>query len=69
MVAAIASEEMEDIHVLPGGEDGKYLIATDPLDGSAVTRNDNFLEAHRHVLLGVAGVEPEIGSEVQRAGV
>lgn len=34
MVAAIASEEMEDIHVLPGGEDGKYLIATDPLDGS-----------------------------------
>ena len=34
MVAAIASEEMEDMHVLPGGEDGKYLIATDPLDGS-----------------------------------
>jgi len=34
MVAAIASEEMEDIHVLPGGEGGKYLIATDPLDGS-----------------------------------
>ncbi|MEC8651146.1 MAG: class 1 fructose-bisphosphatase [Planctomycetota bacterium] len=34
MVAAIASEEMEDIHVLPGGEEGKYLIATDPLDGS-----------------------------------
>ncbi|MCK5942592.1 MAG: fructose-1,6-bisphosphatase, partial [Planctomycetes bacterium] len=34
MVAAIASEEMEDIHVLPGGEDGKYLIAIDPLDGS-----------------------------------
>ena len=34
MVAAIASEEMDDIHVLPGGEDGKYLIATDPLDGS-----------------------------------
>ena len=25
---------MEDIHVLPGGEGGKYLIATDPLDGS-----------------------------------
>ena len=34
MVAAIASEEMEDMHVLPGGEDGKYLIAIDPLDGS-----------------------------------
>lgn len=34
MVAAIASEEMEDMHILPGGEDGKYLIAIDPLDGS-----------------------------------
>lgn len=34
MVAAIASEEMEDMHVLPGGEEGKYLIAIDPLDGS-----------------------------------
>ena len=34
MVAAIASEEMEDIHIIPGGEDGKYLIAIDPLDGS-----------------------------------
>ena len=34
MVAAIASEEMEDIHILPGGENGKYLIAIDPLDGS-----------------------------------
>ena len=34
MVAAIASEEMEDVHVLPGGESGKYLISVDPLDGS-----------------------------------
>lgn len=34
MVAAIASEEMEHMHVLPGGDDGKYLIAIDPLDGS-----------------------------------
>lgn len=34
MVAAIASEEMEDMHVLPGGEGGKYLLAIDPLDGS-----------------------------------
>ncbi|MFT4839821.1 MAG: fructose-1,6-bisphosphatase I [Planctomycetota bacterium] len=34
MVAAIASEEMEDIHIIPGGESGKYLIAIDPLDGS-----------------------------------
>ncbi|MFK7741231.1 MAG: class 1 fructose-bisphosphatase [Planctomycetota bacterium] len=34
MAAAIASEEMEDMHVLSGGENGKYLIAIDPLDGS-----------------------------------
>ena len=34
MVAAIASEEMEDMHPLPGCEEGKYLLAVDPLDGS-----------------------------------
>lgn len=34
MVCGIASEEMEDVHVLPGGESGKYLISVDPLDGS-----------------------------------
>ncbi|MBX3465234.1 MAG: class 1 fructose-bisphosphatase [Planctomycetes bacterium] len=34
MVAGIASEEMEDIHLLPGGEGGKYLLTVDPLDGS-----------------------------------
>ena len=34
MVCAVASEEMEDLHVLPGGESGKYLITVDPLDGS-----------------------------------
>src|SRR5688572_32576844 len=26
MVCGIASEEMEDVHILPGGESGKYLI-------------------------------------------
>jgi fructose-1,6-bisphosphatase I len=34
MVCGIASEEMEDVHVLPGGESGKYIITVDPLDGS-----------------------------------
>lgn len=34
MVAGIASEEMEDVHLLPGGESGKYVITVDPLDGS-----------------------------------
>lgn len=34
MVAGIASEEMEDVHHLPGGENGKYVISVDPLDGS-----------------------------------
>ncbi len=34
MVAAVASEEMDELHVLPGGESGKYLISVDPLDGS-----------------------------------
>ncbi len=34
MVCGIASEEMEDFHLLPGGETGKYIISVDPLDGS-----------------------------------
>ncbi|MBL8750254.1 MAG: class 1 fructose-bisphosphatase [Planctomycetes bacterium] len=34
MVAGIASEEMEDVHLLPGCENGKYVITVDPLDGS-----------------------------------
>ncbi|MFY9342986.1 MAG: class 1 fructose-bisphosphatase [Planctomycetota bacterium] len=34
MVSGVASEEMEDLHVLPGGESGKYVITCDPLDGS-----------------------------------
>lgn len=34
MVCGIASEEMEDVHLLHGGGDGKYLITVDPLDGS-----------------------------------
>lgn len=34
MVAGLASEEMEDLHVFPGGEQGKYVVTTDPLDGS-----------------------------------
>ncbi len=34
MMAGIASEEMESIHLLPGGENGKYLLTVDPLDGS-----------------------------------
>lgn len=34
MVAAIASEEMADLHVLSGGDHGKYLLTIDPLDGS-----------------------------------
>jgi len=34
MVAGVASEEMEDLHAFTGGENGKYLITVDPLDGS-----------------------------------
>jgi fructose-1,6-bisphosphatase I len=33
--AAIASEEMEEIHVLPPGPRAKYVVAFDPLDGSS----------------------------------
>ncbi len=34
MVAGIASEEIEDVYLPTDCEQGKYIIATDPLDGS-----------------------------------
>lgn len=34
LVCGIASEEMEGVHYPSGSEEGKYLIACDPLDGS-----------------------------------
>jgi fructose-1,6-bisphosphatase I len=37
LVAAIASEELEDIHHIPTSSDGRYILCTDPLDGSSNT--------------------------------
>ncbi|MEQ1634642.1 MAG: class 1 fructose-bisphosphatase [Planctomycetota bacterium] len=33
-IAGIGSEEMEEVHVVPGGEQGNYVLTVDPLDGS-----------------------------------
>ncbi|MDA8231763.1 MAG: class 1 fructose-bisphosphatase [Magnetospirillum sp.] len=35
--AAMASEELEDVHVVHGSADGRYLLLFDPLDGSSNT--------------------------------
>jgi len=35
LVAEIISEEMEVPQTVPGGADGKFILCTDPLDGSA----------------------------------
>jgi fructose-1,6-bisphosphatase I len=35
LVAEIISEEMKIPHALPGGADAKFILCTDPLDGSA----------------------------------
>lgn len=37
LVAAIVSEEMEHIKTVEGSEDAKYILCTDPLDGSSNT--------------------------------
>jgi len=34
MIAGIGSEEMEDVFAVPGGENGRYVLTIDPLDGS-----------------------------------
>jgi fructose-1,6-bisphosphatase I len=37
LVAAIVSEEMEKVKTIEGAEDAKYILSTDPLDGSSNT--------------------------------
>lgn len=37
LVAAIVSEEMEKVKTIEGAEDAKYILCTDPLDGSSNT--------------------------------
>ena len=37
LVAAIASEEMQKVKVVEGSEQAKYILVTDPLDGSSNT--------------------------------
>jgi fructose-1,6-bisphosphatase I len=37
LVAAIVSEEMEKVKTIEGSEDAKYILSTDPLDGSSNT--------------------------------
>ena len=37
LVAAIASEEMAKVKVVEGSEEAKYILVTDPLDGSSNT--------------------------------
>lgn len=34
MIAGIGSEESENVHVLEGSENGRYVLTIDPLDGS-----------------------------------
>ena len=35
ILAAVASEEMEDIHIVPADNGGEYVLVFDPLDGSS----------------------------------
>ncbi|HKO04967.1 MAG TPA: hypothetical protein VJW51_09470, partial [Candidatus Acidoferrales bacterium] len=37
LVAAVASEELEDINHIQCGNEGRYVLVTDPLDGSSNT--------------------------------
>ena len=35
LVYAMVSEELEDVMVMPGGDNSQYILCTDPLDGSS----------------------------------
>jgi fructose-1,6-bisphosphatase I len=55
-LAAMASEEMDSIHVVPNRyPQGEYLLLFDPLDGSQQHRRQR---QHRHHLLGAAQGRP-----------
>jgi fructose-1,6-bisphosphatase I len=37
LVSAIVTEELDDVQIVPGGENADYLLCVDPLDGSSNT--------------------------------
>ena len=48
---AKVSEEDEDIHWCPGGENAKYILAIDPLDGSSnIDVNASIRKSLQHCL-------------------
>lgn len=73
-VAAMGSEEMDDVHYFEGNDDGKYVVLHDPLDGSGNVDIDGSMgtifSVHRRKTTGKPSIEDMFrrGSEQVAAG-
>jgi fructose-1,6-bisphosphatase I len=75
LVAAVVSEELEEVHHIPTGDQGRYILCTDPLDGSSNTDINGALGTifgfYRRERAGTAATTEEIlrtGAELVLAG-
>lgn len=67
--AAMASEELEDVHVVRGAAEGRYLLLFDPLDGSSNIDVDVSVGSIFSILRLPEGVDPSRKEAFLQQGV
>ena len=67
--AAMASEELEDVHAVTGTSDGKYLLLFDPLDGSSNIDVNISVGSIFSILRLPEGADPRSPQAFMQAGV
>ena len=67
--AAMASEELEDVHVVRGAAEGKYLLLFDPLDGSSNIDVDVSVGSIFSILRLPEGADPKDAKTFLQQGV
>jgi len=67
--AAMASEELEDVHVVRGAAEGRYLLLFDPLDGSSNIDVDVTVGSIFSILRLPDGADPAVRSSFLQQGV
>jgi fructose-1,6-bisphosphatase I len=68
LIAAVASEEMEDVYVYEDAPDGHYVICFDPVDGSSNIDVDVTIGSIWSLLRVLPGVPPGDPRQFLRAG-
>jgi fructose-1,6-bisphosphatase I len=68
LVSAIVTEELDDVRLVPGGENADYLLCVDPLDGSSNTDINGSLGTIFGVLPRKKGVAANSSENFTRQG-